>query len=202
MSAATPSPTPRAPLGPRFTEAVSLAAELHADQRRKGTDTPYLGHLLGVAALVIDDGGDEDEAIAALLHDAVEDQGGPPTLARIRERFGDRVAAIVDACSDTDEVPKPPWRARKEAYVAHLDDPDLPPGTLRVSLADKLHNARSILLDLRAGHDVFARFSASRDETLWYYGALADAFDRLGAGPMAAELRAVVGMLRSWDAAA
>ena len=156
------------PIGPRLDDAFVLARELHAGQRRKGTDIPYLGHLMAVAALVIEDGGDEDEAIAALLHDAVEDQGGPPTLVLIRGRFGTRVAAIVAACSDTDETPKPPWRARKEAYLAHLRDPDLPEGTLRVSLADKLHNARAILADLRAGHDVFARFNAPRQDQAWY----------------------------------
>ena len=185
------------PLGPRLDAAFALARELHATQRRKKTEIPYVAHLLGVASLVLDDGGDEDEAIAALLHDAVEDQGGAPTLALIRERFGPRVAAIVAACSDTDVVPKPPWRARKEAYVAHLGDPDLPDGALRVSLADKVHNARAILFDLRAGHDVFARFSAPRDEQLWYYGALAAAFAELTDSPMVAELQRVVNELRT-----
>jgi (p)ppGpp synthase/HD superfamily hydrolase len=147
---------------------------------------------MAVAALVIEDGGDEDEAIAALLHDAVEDQGGPPTLTLVRARFGARVASIVEACSDTDEVPKPPWRARKEAYVAHLRDPGLPEGALRVSLADKLHNARAILADQRAGHDVFARFNAPRDQQAWYYDALATAFAERTDSPMAAELRRVV----------
>lgn len=170
-----------------------MARRLHADQRRKGTDIPYLAHLLGVTALVLEDGGDEDEAVAALLHDAVEDQGGAATLARIRERFGDRVAAIVEACSDTDEVPKPPWRARKEAHLAHLRHPDLPDGALRVSLADKLHNARAILADVRAGGDaVFARFNAPRDEQAWYYGTLATTFAERTSSPMAAELRRVV----------
>ena len=147
---------------------------------------------MAVAALVIQDGGDEDEAIAALLHDAVEDQGGPPTLAVIRQRFGPRVAAIVEACSDTDETPKPPWRARKEAHLARLRDPALPEGALRVSLADKLHNARAILADLRDGHDVFARFNAPWDEQAWYYDALAVVFAERTVSPMAAELRRVV----------
>ncbi len=131
------------PLSPRFDEAVGLAADLHRAQVRKGTNVPYLAHLLAVAALVLEQGGDEDEAIASLLHDAVEDQGGQPTLIRIRERFGERVAAIVAACSDTDQQPKPPWRERKEAYIAHLGQPGLDPGVLRVSLANKLHNLRA-----------------------------------------------------------
>lgn len=180
------------PLGPRLDDAFALARELHAGQRRKGTDIPYLGHLMAVAALVIEDGGDEDEAVAALLHDAVEDQGGAATLALIRGRFGPRVAAIVEACSDTDETPKPPWRRRKQAYLAHLRDPELPEGALRVSLADKLHNARAILADLRAGHDVFARFNAPRRDQAWYYDALATTFAERAPGPMAVELRRVV----------
>lgn len=147
---------------------------------------------MAVAALVIEDGGDEDEAVAALLHDAVEDQGGAATLARIRERFGPRVAAIVEACSDTQEQPKPPWRARKEAYIAHLDGPGLPDGALRVSLADKLHNARAILADLRDGRDVFAHLNAPREEQAWYYDALATVFEERTRSPMAAELRRVV----------
>lgn len=184
-------------LGPRFDDAVALARALHAEQVRKSTEIPYLAHLLAVTALVLEDGGDEDEAIAALLHDAVEDQGGAATLERIRAAFGPRVAAIVDACSDTDVVPKPPWRERKEAYVAHLSDPELPDGALRVSLADKVHNARAILFDLRAGKDVFARFNAGRDDVLWYYDALARAFAERKPGPLADELRRTVDALRA-----
>jgi hypothetical protein len=187
-----PKADPAPPLSPRFDRALAMARDLHAGQVRKGTKIPYISHLMAVSSLVLDDGGNEDEAIAALLHDAVEDQGGKATLGRIRQQFGARVASIVDACSDTDEVPKPPWRARKEAYVAHLSDPDLPQGTLRVSLADKLHNARSILFDLRAGEDVFSRFSASREETLWYYDELAKTFGSLTRSAMVAELRTVV----------
>ena len=147
---------------------------------------------MGVASLVLEDGGDEDEAVAALLHDAVEDQGGQQTLTRIAGLFGDRVAGIVAACSDTDATPKPPWRERKEAYIAHLRDPELPAGALRVSLADKLHNARAMLFDQRAGHDVFARFSAGRADQHWYYDALAATFGDLSDSPMVAELRRVV----------
>jgi hypothetical protein len=179
-------------LGPRFDRAFALARELHARHRRKGTDIPYLAHLMGVASLVLEDGGDEDEAIAALLHDAVEDQGGARTLGRIRQLFGGCVADIVEACSDTDETPKPPWRERKESYIAHLHDPGVPQGTLRVSLADKLHNARAILFDLRAGQDVYSRFNAPREQQQWYYDALAETFAELTDSPMVAELRVIV----------
>lgn len=176
----------------RFDRAVSLARTLHAGQRRKGTDIPYLAHLLAVAAVVLEDGGDEDEAIAALLHDAVEDQGGAPTLDRIRRLFGDRVAGIVNACSDTDVVPKPPWRERKEAYIRHLVTADQ--SALRVSLADKLHNAQAILYDLREqGEELWGRFSTkSPDDQLWYYDELAKAYAERFPGPMAAELRRTV----------
>ncbi|MGO9960942.1 MAG: HD domain-containing protein [Solirubrobacteraceae bacterium] len=195
VSDVPPPPNPRAAgvvLGARFDRAVALARQLHARQLRKGTEIPYVSHLLGVASLVLEDGGDEDEAIAALLHDAVEDQGGEHALKQIEQLFGTRVAAIVQACSDTDVTPKLPWRARKETYIAHLHDPALPAGTVRVSLADKLHNARAILFDLRAGHDVFARFSADRSQQGWYYGALVDAFAGLTESPMVPELRRVV----------
>ncbi|MBV9168991.1 MAG: HD domain-containing protein [Chloroflexi bacterium] len=154
---------------------------------RKGTTIPYLSHLFGVTSLVYEDGGDEDEAIAALLHDAVEDQGGRPTLALIEARLGPRVAAIVAGCSDcivnADES-KPPWRARKEEYLAHLadlvthsrDDP-LARSILRVSVADKLHNLRSIYADWRdVGNVVWERFTGGREGTLWYYRALIEAY--------------------------
>ncbi|MDP9294670.1 MAG: HD domain-containing protein [Actinomycetota bacterium] len=180
-------------LGPRFDRALSLARELHTKQQRKGSDIPYLAHLLGVASLVLEDGGSEDEAIAALLHDAVEDQGGQQTLGLIRKQFGKRVAEIVLACSDTDVVPKPPWKARKQAYIDHIADPALDQGILRVSLADKLHNARAILFDLHVVEDeLWERFSADRSEVLWYYESLADAFAARNAGPMVQELGRVL----------
>ena len=175
----------------RFQEALVYAASLHAGQTRKGSDTPYIAHLLGVAALVLEDGGDEDEAIAALLHDAVEDQGGQATLEVIRERFGERVACIVEACSDSDTIPKPPWRARKEAYIARIRDEG--EGVRRVSLADKLHNARAVLADFRCvGDKVWARFNGGKDGTLWYYQELAKAFRDVGPHVMAEELDRVV----------
>jgi len=179
-------------LSPRYTAALAFAAELHAAQERKGSGTPYVAHLLSVSALVLEDGGDEDQAIAALLHDSVEDQGGRPTLERVRARFGDRVAAIVEACTDADTVPKPPWRARKEAYVAHIRT--APPEVRRVSSADKLHNARAILADYRTmGDALWSRFTGGREGTLWYYRALVDAFTAAGGGPIVDELTRVVG---------
>jgi GTP pyrophosphokinase len=178
-------------LGPRFEEALAYAARLHACQVRKGTRIPYVAHLLSVSALVLEDGGDEDQAIAALLHDAVEDQGGRPQLQQIRRRFGERVAAIVEGCTDADEIPKPPWRARKEAYLAHLRTAD--PAVRRVSVADKLHNARAILADYRlVGDALWERFSGGRYGVLWYYRALADIHLDVTAGPLADELGRVV----------
>jgi (p)ppGpp synthase/HD superfamily hydrolase len=150
-----------------------------------------------VCSLVIEDGGTEDEAIAALLHDAVEDQGGEAMLGEIRERFGPTVADIVLACSDTTEMPKPPWRARKEAYLVHLDA--APISVLRVSLADKLYNARAILRDYGlVGEALWDRFDprAGRDEQFWYYDELATRFSELYRSPMATELREVVNKLR------
>lgn len=183
--------TPRFDASGRFLEALAYAAGLHARQTRKGTDTPYVAHLLGVCALVIEHGGGEDEAIAALLHDAPEDQGGRATLETIRARFGARVAALVEACSDTLEMPKPPWRARKERYLAHLEHAD--DAVRLVSAADKLYNARTVLDDLRTiGPAVFERFTGKKEGTLWYYRALSERFTRLGPPALAAELERVV----------
>jgi (p)ppGpp synthase/HD superfamily hydrolase len=169
-----------------------LACELHTGQVRKGSEgIPYVGHLLGVASIVIEDGGDEDEAIAALLHDAPEDQGGKATLDRIRAEYGKRVGEIVEACTDTLENPKPPWRERKERYIAHLEA--APEGVLRVSLADKVHNARAILADYReVGEELWSRFRGTREESLWYYRTLAVLFSRRRPGPLADELRRTV----------
>ena len=171
------SELPNPIFGARFIRALDLTVRTHADQARKQTEIPYLGHLLAVCSLVIEDGGSEDEAIAALLHDAVEDGGGAPMLQQIREQFGDNVAAIVDACSDTDQVPKPPWRARKEEYIAHLETADAQ--TLRVSCADKLHNVSAIVRDHgMIGSQIWSRFSAPREQTIWYYTSLAEIFSR------------------------
>lgn len=183
-------------LGPRFEDALVYAARLHARQTRKSTPIPYVSHLMSVCALVLEDGGDEVQAIAALLHDAVEDQGGAPVLEEIRGRFGSRVAAIVAGCTDSDTVPKPPWRERKEKYIAHLRDAS--PDVLRVSRADKLHNARSILSDLRRhGDAVWSRFTADRESVLWYYDALLDAYQATGGGRLAEELERVLAEIHS-----
>ena len=180
------------PYGPRFEEALIYAARLHANQRRKGTAIPYVTHLLAVAAIVGEHGGTEDEVIAALLHDAAEDQGGEARLVDIRARFGDEVAAIVRGCTDAETQPKPPWRARKEAYIAHLAEAS--PAVLLVSSSDKLHNARAILADLRAhGEALWSRFAGGQAGTLWYYQSLAAAYARRGGGPIAEELARVVG---------
>jgi (p)ppGpp synthase/HD superfamily hydrolase len=177
-------------LSPRFREALDWAADLHRSQVRKGTEVPYVAHLLAVASLVLEHGGDEDEAIAALLHDAAEDQGGRPVLREIRRRFGAEVANIVEACTDTFESEKPEWRPRKEDYVASLSGKSL--SVRLVSAADKLHNARAILADYRRhGEALWARFSGKR-ETLWYYRALADEFRLRGPGDIAAELERTV----------
>lgn len=174
-------------LGPRFQQAFELAFRLHREQKRKGKPEPYIGHLMAVAALVLEAEGDEDMAIAALLHDAVEDQGGQPTLAVIRREFGDRVAGIVAGCTDADTIPKPPWRARKEQYTAHVRHAS--PEIRLVSAADKLHNARTILSDYRAsGESLWPRFQGGREGTLWYYRALVSSFRQAGSDPRVSPL--------------
>jgi GTP pyrophosphokinase len=178
-------------LSSRFEEALTFAVRLHAGQVRKGTSIPYVAHLLGVASIALEHGADEDEAIAALLHDAVEDQGGAETAAAIRRRFGARVADIVAGCTDAETTPKPPWRERKERYLAHLREAS--PSVRLVSCADKLYNARAILRDYRAlGDDLWKRFSGGREGTLWYYRALANAFRAAGMTPLTEELDRVV----------
>ncbi len=180
-------------LGPRFAHALAYVVHLHSEQRRKGTDVPYVAHLLAVAGLVIEDGAAvghlrEDEAIAALLHDTAEDQGGEPRLADIAERFGERVAQIVRACSDSLADDRAPWRERKQAYLAHLTV-EADTGVLRVSLADKVNNARAVLADYRVlGEPFWERFNRDAD-TPWYYRRLADIFsERLPDAPLTKEL--------------
>ncbi|MFC4595533.1 HD domain-containing protein [Sphingobium tyrosinilyticum] len=159
----------------RFDDALSYASRLHRTQPRKGTDIPYVSHLLGVASLALEFGADEDQAIAALLHDAVEDQGGLPQLEAIRARYGERVAGLVEHCTDAHEDPKPDWRPRKEAYIASIARK--PKDALLISLADKTHNAGAILADLMVhGQKLWSRFNGGREGTLWYYDALAIEF--------------------------
>ena len=178
-------------LTPRFRQALAYATELHEKQVRKGGHVPYVAHLLSVAGIVLEYGGDEEEAIAALLHDAVEDQGGAPIRDQIQSRFGDRVTAIVDGCTDADTQPKLPWRQRKEAFVESI--PTASPSVLLVSAADKLHNARSILADYREiGEPLWDRFTGRKRGTLWYYRTLVDAFHKAGPSPLVDELDRVV----------
>ena len=168
-------PYTRPPLGGRFHEALTFATEAHEGQGRKGTAIPYIAHLLAVAAIVLENEGDEDQAIAALLHDAIEDQGGDEMRQRIRRRFGDRVTMMVDDCTDAEVEPKPPWKERKLAYLAHI--PHAHADSLLVSMADKLHNATSTLHDQRRhGMCVFDRFHAGPEDTVWYYESLVQAF--------------------------
>jgi (p)ppGpp synthase/HD superfamily hydrolase len=175
----------------RFDEAFRFAHELHAAQTRKGTAAPYIGHLMGVTSIVLDDGGTEDEAIAALLHDAVEDQGGRERLEEIRQRFGDSVARIVEDCTDSWDTPKKPWAERKRQYVEHARH--LPPPSLRVSAADKVHNAYAILRDLRnTGEAVWKRFNAAPDDVMSYYEGLVRAYREAGGGRLVDELDRIV----------
>jgi len=187
-------------LGPRFEDALVYATQKHSGQTRKSSDVPYVAHVLSVAALVLEAGGDEDQAIAALLHDVVEDCGGAPVLEEIRHEFGERVARIVDGCTDTDEEPKPPWRERKERYLRHLQQGG--EDVRLVSLADKLHNVRSIVLDYRAlGDKVWERFTGGREGTLWYYRALLNIYRKGAGSPWLDELeRSVVELERMVNA--
>jgi (p)ppGpp synthase/HD superfamily hydrolase len=186
----------RIKLGPRFLRAFQFAAQNHAGQTRKASTIPYIAHLMGVASLVLEAGGDEDLAIAALLHDVVEDCGGAPMLKEVRRRFGRRVAKVVDGCTDSDTNPKPPWRERKEKYLRHLAHAD--GDTRLVSAADKLNNVRSILTDYREiGEFVWARFKGGREGTLWYYRTLLDEFLRDASNRITRELELAVNELES-----
>ena len=186
-------------LSSKFDQALVYASELHRTQVRKGSGVPYISHLLAVSSLVIENGGTEDEAIAALLHDAVEDQGGLATLEKIRQRFGDRVAAIVEGCTDSTadtskgEV-KLLWRQRKASYIAHI--PTASASVRLVSAADKLHNARTILNDYQIlGEAVWSRFKGGKEGSLWYYRALVQAFQETGSGFLIDQLEQVVNEL-------
>jgi len=178
----------------RFLAAVALAQRVHGQARRSGTEIPYLAHLLVVTGLVIEDGGDEDQAIAAMLHDSVEDGGGRPLLEEIASTFGPRVAEIVEGLSDTlDPESSEPWIERKRRYLEHLRG-CMDEGILRVGLADKVHNARSMVRDYaKEGPALWERYTQkSAREQLWYYGALLDLFGELRLGPLTEDLRRAV----------
>ena len=179
-------------LSARFRSALDYATGLHAPQVRKGTDVPYITHLLAVCSLVLEDGGDEDQAIAALLHDAIEDQPRDgKTIKEIKRKFGDRVLAIVEACTDAMEHPKRPWIERKREYIARARTHTAE--ARRVSLADKLHNTRSILTDTRQiGDAVWDRFNATTEDVLWYYRSLVEAYRVEGPNRLLDELELVV----------
>ena len=179
-------------LGRKFQEALAYAADLHNTQTRKASEVPYVGHLLSVAGLVIEADGTETEAIAALLHDAAEDQGGEATLVEIEQRFGKTVASIVEECSDTVVTPKPPWRERKEQYIANLKT--VSDSTIRVSLADKLDNARAVLRDFRRhGSTLWQRFNTDDPhEHLWYYRSLLKVYRRRSDSWLVDELERVI----------
>lgn len=189
-----------AKLGRRFEQALLFAARQHNGQTRKASAIPYVGHLLGVASLVLEAGGDEDLAIAALLHDVVEDCGGRPMLKQVRRRFGPRVAHVVDGCTDAYAEPKPPWYERKGKYLKRLRMED--DEVRLVSCADKLHNVGTILRDYReVGESVWERFRGKRDGTLWYYRALAKEFRRGKPNRLVQELVRTVGELEREAAA-
>ncbi|ACK73893.1 metal dependent phosphohydrolase (plasmid) [Gloeothece citriformis PCC 7424] len=181
----------------RFQKALVYATQLHAQQVRKGSNVPYISHLLSVAALVLEDGGDEDEAIAGLLHDAIEDQGGEATRQEICRQFGDRVAEIVEGCTDSDTIPKPPWRERKQAYIERF--PRASSSVRRVSLADKLHNARSLVADYYSQKQAtWNKFKGGREGTLWYYRSIIEAARQAGeCGFLLEELETVVQYLEN-----
>lgn len=178
-------------LSHRFRDAFELAFDLHKTQRRKSTQIPYLAHLMAVSAIILENGGDEDQSIAGLLHDAVEDQGGLATLEIIRNQFGERVALLVEACSDSYTLPKPPWRKRKEQFLERLNT--VSPEVYLILLADKLHNARTILAELQtSGPMIWDKFNGGKDGSLWYYREMADFFLNHKAGQLAEEFDQLV----------
>lgn len=183
-------------LTPRFAEAFQMALDWHGKQRRKGSGAPYIAHVMGVCAIVLEAGGSQNEAIAALLHDAIED--GEPEVVRpaIADRFGQAVLDIVEGCTDSDTQPKPPWRERKEKYIAQITRSS--PSVRLVASADKLYNVRTIVMDYRAvGEALWPRFTGGREGTLWYYRAIADAFSAADTTPITDELQRIVAELEA-----
>ena len=194
---------PKIRTSPRLAEAFAYAERIHRGQTRRKSLAPALSHLMAVASLVMENGGDEEEAMGALLHDGPEDCAGRQTLTEIQQLFGDRVASIVAGCTDSMETPKPPWKERKSDYIAHLARAD--ESTLLVSLADKVHNVRSLVVEYRAvGEELWQRFSATRDESLWYYASLLKVFEETDSGRcvvLTRELALALGELRRLIAA-
>jgi (p)ppGpp synthase/HD superfamily hydrolase len=189
--------TEKPKLSTRFQQALVYAAQVHENQVRKGSDIPYLSHLLSVAALVLEDGGDEDEAIAGLLHDAVEDSGNAEIREAILVQFGERVVGIVDACTESCTIPKPPWRDRKLRYIEQMRHAS--PSVLRVSMADKLHNARSILADRdREGEAVWDKFKGGKAGTLWFYRSLLEIYRLGGSNFLLSEIDRTVDRLENF----
>ncbi len=179
------------PLTSSFEKALGFAFQLHKNQYRKRSHIPYISHLLAVTAIVIENGGSENQAIAALLHDAVEDQGGYDTLQKIEELFGSEVAEIVEGCTDAFTDPKPEWERRKTAYLKKLKHS--PDSILLVSLADKIHNARSLLRDLQSKeNNVWEKFNGGKEGTLWYYQSLVEIFNTSPYPYLTSELSQVV----------
>ncbi len=178
----------------KFETALVYATRLHATQTRKASGIPYISHLLSVAALILEAGGTEEEAIAGLLHDAVEDQGGSETREEIRQLFGDEIVTIIDGCTESDTYPKPPWEERKQQYLENLRSSSL--SVRRVSLADKLHNARSLLSDWQQFGDViWTRFNSGKEKTLWFYQTLVEVYQKTGSDWMTEEFTRVVSQL-------
>lgn len=187
--------TPTTQLTSNFEDALVYATQLHSQQIRKGSGVPYISHLLSVAALVLEDGGSEDEAIAALLHDAIEDQGGDKIRQEIREKFGEKVVDIVNGCTDAEVIPKPPWKQRKQQYIERMRHAS--PQVRRVSMADKLDNARSILADYyRQGNLVWSRFKSGKEGMLWYFDSLLEVDQEAGGSFLGEELERVVKILK------
>jgi len=183
-------------LSRQFEKALIYATRIHGGKLRKKTRIPYIAHILGVAAIAMEYGANETEAIAALLHDAVEDCGGAKRLRDIERKFGKDVARIVEGCTDTDQTPKPPWLQRKKAYLAHVRHASMP--TKLVSASDKLHNVRAILMDYREeGEGLWSRFNAGKQGALWYYRALVNAFTGRRIQPLVQELNRTLTQLES-----
>jgi (p)ppGpp synthase/HD superfamily hydrolase len=184
-------------LSPKFEEALILANRIHADQTRKDSGAPYLSHILGVTALVLEDGGTEEEAIAALLHDAAEDHGGEEMLSTIREKFGEKLEQIVRECSDTLEMPKPPWKGRKEQHLDELKT--ALPETIRVMLADKVYNARNLQRSLeKSGPQTWDNFKGGREGTLWYFRQMHTLLSQFCSGYMIDEFSRLIDLIEEY----